>query len=49
MNNTDYPTAIPISFYDYEQKLQDDKTKIRLVQPRFINQFVEEFETVLGE
>ena len=49
MNITDYPSATPISFYDYEQKLQDRKRKIRLVQPRFINQFVEEFETVLGE
>ena len=49
MNITDYPSATPISFYDYEQKLQDKKRKIRLVQPRFINQFVDEFETVLGE
>jgi len=49
MNITDYPSATPISFYAHEQKLQDRKRKIRLVQPRFINQFVDEFETVLGE
>ncbi len=49
MNTTDYPSAFPISNYQYEEKIQDKIRQIRLVQPRFISQFVEEFETVLGE
>ena len=49
MNTTDYPDATPISNYTYETRIQDEKRKIRLIQPRFINGFVEEYETRLSE
>ena len=49
MNVTDYGSAAVVSNYQYEQKLQDEKRQIRLVQPRFIGRFVEDFETTLGE
>ena len=47
MNTTDYPSALPISNYQYEDNLQDTKRKIRLIQPQYIEEFVEEFETKL--
>ena len=45
MNTTDYGSATAVSNYQYEQKLNDEKAKIRLIQPRFIKDFVKEFET----
>ena len=45
MNTTDYGSATAVSNYQYEQKLNDEKAKIRLIQPRFIEDFVKEFET----
>ena len=45
MNVTDYESATAVSNYQYEQKLNDEKAKIRLIQPRFIKDFVKEFET----
>jgi len=49
LNTTDYPSADVISNYQYEQNLQDEKRKIRLIQPRFINDFVDEFEAKIKE
>ena len=49
MNTTDYASAIPISNYQYEQKLQEQKAQIRLIQPRFITDFVKEFEKKIKE
>ena len=49
MNTTDYPSALPISNYQYEQKLQEQKAQIRLIQPRFITDFVKEFEKKIKE
>ena len=49
MNVTDYGSAAVVSNYQYEQKLQDEKRQIRLIQPRFIGRFVEDYETKLGE
>ena len=49
MNVTDYGSATVVSNYQYEQKLQDEKRQIRLIQPRFIGRFVEDYETKLGE
>ena len=31
MNNTDYPSATPISNYTYEERLQEEKRQIRLI------------------
>ena len=49
MNTTDYESASVISNYTYEQRLQDDKRQIRLISPRFITQFVEEFREKIDE
>mgnify|MGYP003328364119 CR=1 FL=1 len=43
------PSADVISNYQYEQSLQDEKRKIRLIQPRFISDFVVEFEAKIKE
>ena len=49
MNTTDYPSAIPVSNYQYEQNLQEQKAQIRLIQPRFIEDFVKDFEKKIKE
>lgn len=49
MNTTDYGSATAVSNYQYEQTLQDEKRQIRLIQPRFISDFVEEFEEKIKE
>ena len=49
MNTTDYPSAFPVSNYQYEQKIQDKIRQIRLIQPQYIEDFVEEFEKKLKE
>ena len=33
----------------HEQKLQDDRRKIRLLDPSFISQFVTEYQSLMGE
>ena len=37
MNTTDYPTATAISNYQYEDRLQEERRQIRLIQPQFIS------------
>ena len=48
-SNADYPTATLITNYEYEQKLQDDRRKIRLLDPSFISQFVTEYKSLMSE
>lgn len=47
--NTDYPSASAISNYTYEDRLQEQKRQIRLIQPRFIDDFVKDFERKMNE
>tara|TARA_B100001057_G_C22725143_1_gene901391 strand:+ start:424 stop:945 length:522 start_codon:yes stop_codon:yes gene_type:complete len=49
MNTTDYSSALPISNYQYEMSLQEQKSQIRLIRPQFIEDFVKEFETKIKE
>ena len=49
MNTTDYGSALPISNYQYEMSLQEQKSQIRLIKPQFIEDFVKEFETKIKE
>ena len=49
MNTTDYDSALPISNYQYEQAIQEQKAQIRLIQPRYMEDFVKEFETKIKE
>ena len=48
-SNTNYPSATLITNYEYEQSQQDSKRKIRLLDPSFIDQFVQEFELLMSE
>ena len=48
MNTTDY-SGTPISNYQYEDKLQEQKRQIRLITPEYIEQFVKEFEKKMNE
>ena len=44
-----YPNALTVTNYEYEQRRQDDLRKIRLLDPRFRDQFVEEYENLMRE
>ena len=48
MNTTDYPSAVAVSNYQYEDSLQEKKRSIRLIQPRYIKEFVKEFQSKLN-
>ena len=45
----DYPTATEISNYTYEERLQEERRQIRLIQPQYISTFVKDFEKKLNE
>ena len=47
--NTDYPTATAITNFEYEEKVQDEIRKIRLLNPVYIDTFVSEYETLMNE
>ena len=47
--NTDYPSATAITNYEYEVAREDEKRQIRLLDPRYIDQFIEEFERLMEE
>ena len=44
-----YPNATIITNIEYEENKQDELRKIRLLDPRFIGQFVEEYENLMKE
>ena len=48
-DNTDYPTATAITNFEHEQEQQDIKRKIRLLDPSFVTDFVEEFKSLMSE
>ena len=48
-NNTDYPSATAITNYEYEEELENKKRKIRLLDSIYIEDFVAEFEKLMGE
>jgi len=47
--NSDYPTATAITNYEHEQEQQDIKRKIRLLDPSYLDDFVEEFKLLIRE
>tara|TARA_R100001509_G_C4826863_1_gene201853 strand:- start:219 stop:746 length:528 start_codon:yes stop_codon:yes gene_type:complete len=49
MNTIEYPSAVAVSNYQYEDKLQEQKRQIRLITPEYIEQFVKEFEKKMNE
>ena len=48
-SNADYPTATAITNFEHEQEEQDKKRKIRLLDPSFLEDFVEEFKLLMKE
>ena len=44
-----YSNATPVTNYEYEERLQDERRKIRLLDPRYVNTFVEEFKSLMKE
>ena len=48
-DNTNYPSATLVTDYEYEQSQQDSKRKIRLLDPSFVADFVEEFKSLMNE
>ena len=44
-----YTSATPITNREYEESEQDKKRKIRLLDPVFIDQFVDEFKILMKE
>ncbi len=48
-DNTNYSDATLITNYEYEQEQQDAKRKIRLLDPSYIGDFVEEFKSLISE
>ena len=48
-DNTDYPSASIVTNYEYEEYLQDKKRKIRLLDPEYVEDFIAEFEKLMGE
>ena len=48
-DNTDHSGATLITNYEHEIALEDQKRKIRLLDPTYIEQFVEEYEEMMKE
>ena len=48
-DNTDYPSATPITNYEYELERQNTISRVRLLDPAYLSQFVSEFETLMKE
>ena len=48
-DNTDYQAATIITNYEYEESEQDKRRQIRLLDPRFVQDFIDEFESLMGE
>ena len=44
---SDFPGAVPVSNLEYEAALQDKKREITILQPQFVDQFRQEFNTLL--
>jgi hypothetical protein len=47
--NSDEPNAISISFRQYEEREQDKKRSIKLLDKRFLTEFVTEFNNLIAE
>ena len=48
-DNDYYGTSTAITNREYEETQQDIKRKIRLLDPRYVQQFTEEYETLMKE
>jgi len=48
-DNTSHADATLITNYEYEESRQDALRKIRLLDPQYVDQFVDEFNKLIGE
>ena len=48
-DNTDYPSATPITNLEHEESEQDRKRKIRLLDDSYLEQVTDEFEKLIGQ
>ena len=48
-DNTDYPAATAITNREFEESEQDKKRQIRLLDPRYLDNFVEEFKVLIKQ
>jgi len=48
-DNTDFPSATAITNVEFEEDLQTKQRSIRLLDPSYLSQFVEEFEEIMQE
>jgi hypothetical protein len=48
-DNTDHSGATAITNFEYEEALQDELRQIRLLDPRYIDGFVVEYEKLMAE
>ena len=44
-----YSNATAVTNYEYEERLQDERRKIRLLDPRYLDAFVAEFKSLMKE
>ena len=47
--NSTEPGALPVSNREYEQRIQDEKRRIKLLEPNLLTPFVQEFERIVNE
>ena len=47
--NSDESGATAITNREYEQRIQDQKRQIRILDKRYVSQFIEEFEKLIQE
>tara|TARA_Y100001963_G_scaffold157434_1_gene253650 strand:- start:1666 stop:2193 length:528 start_codon:yes stop_codon:yes gene_type:complete len=48
-DNTDFPSATPITNIEYEQERQDEIRQIRLLDPTYVEQVTDEFEKLIKQ
>ena len=48
-DNTDFPSATAITNLEWEDDLQEKQRSIRLLDPSYLSQFIEEFEELMEE
>jgi hypothetical protein len=47
--NSDYPGATVVTNYDYEQRIQDQKRQIKILNPAYLNLMLDEFQKLISK
>ena len=47
--NSDYPGATAITNYEYEQRIQDQKRQIKILNPAYLNLMLDEFQQLISK